>query len=555
MNAMIKGLQDLQNETYTITGDGGDTLRPTTQQTRIWYHSLYRAAQEGRELWDKVKKKVPHISYDDLTYDPGAVYIVHTNAIEEALYKKFDLTNFYAPGMLIPKGMIASKDIKDPTKYSITPQAKACKVKNYLQVSNVATPTRYQGQEVEPGQTLYYLVQAHSRVTAREIYTVVTRCKNIKSLVIVDCPNFNKTELTSFFGCPIKKPVPLVVDVNDLPDDEARDREKLSHYIAERTLADGVPYMEGFIKRPDGDIVKPSRDSSTPKARTAWSQVKTDGALDYSYMPEVYTILERHGIDSIRPVHAAPCSYAGGNAVHEIDMRCAYPTMLAYTRIPIDGDVYETPGAGRLGFYVCDALDGALVCDDLAEMYGGRFLFSVPYTEGTRLGKRLLDISHKSETGKASVSGGAMRYGTWERHYIEPARYDLPKDAQPYYVLNEANNHELLMAAICSHLLYIMKRVQILAGLRDDSCAIHTDAIIYDTTMTERGIEGLEWLGATEWGDDGSPYDEVLKDAMLAEFPFVEFRINMRYNDIKAKTTLYQNFKDLPRSHRKAATI
>ena len=73
--------------------------------------------------------------------------------------------------------------------------------------------------------------------------------------------------------------------------------------------------------------------------------------------------------------------------------------------------------------------------------------------------------------------------------------------------------------------------------------------------MTERGIEGLEWLGATEWGDDGSPYDEVLKDAMLAEFPFVEFRINMRYNDIKAKTTLYQNFKDLPRSHRKAATI
>ena len=190
------------------------THRPVTKETEDLYYESYRDSNnDGFGLFQKLMKDTPVMTFNNLEFSENDIYITHTNQLEDDLYKRFDLSNRYDLE-LIPKGTISSREIKRVESYPILPQlrTKNTPFLGYFQQSNVGTVIRYQGSEVYPDQKLYYLVTRSSRPNDREIYTLITRMKDIRSLIIVECPEDINQPLVSFNGCEIVTDEKLILE-------------------------------------------------------------------------------------------------------------------------------------------------------------------------------------------------------------------------------------------------------------------------------------------------------------------------------------------------------
>ena len=171
---------------------------------------------------------------------------------------------------------------------------------------------------------------------------------------------------------------PLTIEDAEL---DAIIREKQSDVYAwdtSKIIIDGILYYRKSIV---------NEEVSTKS--TANSLIKKEPVFDYSFMDDIYRILDEHDIDQI--FYARP-TMRGGNCERDfqfqIDLYSAYPHILNYEKLPIDGTLYTEESADRMNFYVYHGKKlkpECLVTDDLKNYIEANnlgtceFLFSTNY--------------------------------------------------------------------------------------------------------------------------------------------------------------------------------
>lgn len=259
-----------------------------------------------------------------------------------------------------------------------------------------------------------------------------------------------------------------------------------------------------------------SRMSDISNKSSANSLIQKEPYFSYSFVEEVYNILEKYD-DIYAITYARPKSLGAFTHVHkyEIDLLSAYPHILKYERLPIDGVLYTTPQKSKMNFYKYTGdivKTGCLITDDLAEYLGYKdcaFVFATDYTLGSKMGDKLHAMAHKHKESKKEIKG--VHYGLWQRRYID---YDAKQDC---YVRNPANNHELLMVAILSQLSLIMLQIRDVIG--DSNGVVVTDAYKWDSDFD---MHKLNAFMARQWGN-------------------YNYRIKKLYEGV-----IYQTYKNLP---------
>ena len=203
--AMLASFKALCSEPYVLYRELSKTFRARDDKTERYFHICYEFVYEKFNRFKADFKWFKQINFSDLRYNHTDVFIYHSNDIELALYREWDIYHDYT-AELLPKGSIARKEEFDIEKYPIIPQAQTPKTNiPYLQPSNVGSVTRYQGSEVTKSQKLYFLVGRNDYVNNREWYTAVTRLWTIDNLVIVWCDQKKPEKLTEYNGKPVKE--------------------------------------------------------------------------------------------------------------------------------------------------------------------------------------------------------------------------------------------------------------------------------------------------------------------------------------------------------------
>lgn len=473
--ALLKAYEDLKKLPYVYVKELTYSYRPIDEETRTIYEELYRLVEErGVNAFEEFRNKFDTINYCDMPFDVSAVYLTHTNEIEEFLYRDKDI--YHSDMEMIPKGHIAKRNF-NPENYPILCQAQAekRKVQNYLQASNIGSVTRYQGSEVQPGQKCYFMVQSKSKVTNREFYTAVTRCKDIKSFTIVMCDNVQKKRLKKLNNFLIKDGSILHLDerpeeLKDLNEKTLRafaekmsDKSKDFFYSTERIYIDG----EEFTTQEQPEV-KPKFSIN--------NLLKKDPDFDYDFMEDVYEILGENGIIQFNCPHFINDDINTDKRKDDygyyLDFMSAYPHVLQSTPLPIAGKLYTEYDKDKLNFlYIeCKNFPGKIITNQLAlRLYQlGLFdekrdkliyLFTTDYKIGTPVAKPILEEVYKSQEAKKEVSG--LHWGFLEKPYMMYHQdYRLDEGwKNPFYVRYEMHNRELLMVAILSGLYEMMLNI------------------------------------------------------------------------------------------------
>lgn len=216
----LSKFQELLDEPFSLSDEGTQTKRATHDdvtdfETKEKIEYLYTKSNNGFGEFTKDKDSgiFDIINYEEMPFNTNDIYITHLNATEDKLYRDFKLAEtIIDPEVLIPKGGIASKPPKDPSKYPILSQnqAEKTRARSYYQLKNIGSCTRYQGSECTDKQKLYYIITPNSKVTNREWYTVVSRCWKLSSIVIVIATD-QKAKPKTFKGKKIKDVMTLVI--------------------------------------------------------------------------------------------------------------------------------------------------------------------------------------------------------------------------------------------------------------------------------------------------------------------------------------------------------
>lgn len=215
MKRFAELFNEFMEEPFVLLDEGTETKRARDAETKAKIEALYEKSNDGYGEFDRdIESGLFNIiPYEEMEFTTRDIYITHLNETEDILYRDKRLADgAFNPDDLIPKGGIASKPPKDPSKYPILSQAQAEKTRarSYYQLKNVGSCTRYQGSECTDTQTLYYIITQRSRITNREWYTVVSRCWKLSSIVIV-LADSKKEPLKEFRGKKIKEVKTLVV--------------------------------------------------------------------------------------------------------------------------------------------------------------------------------------------------------------------------------------------------------------------------------------------------------------------------------------------------------
>lgn len=478
--------EDFCHRDYVIYTTTNKTLRAVDSYTASAYEDLYENAADGYGSFDRYRGRIPVIDFDSMPINADSVYITHTKAIEDYMYrycgvKKVGFT-------LIPKGNIARKPPADLTRYPCLSQmqAESRRYSSYTQCSGIATPTRYQGQEVDPGKTCYYIIEPTSMVTNREFYTVVTRCKSFSSLVLVVIRIPEAFKLEKFCGKPINE-IRYAKTTSEMLKEKAVEKYGADYNVdndlttingrlagTKRLLwlvraCDPAPdgmYNSGDIVYIDGSAVwldgiaevLPDVSSKKPTPR---GMLEKEDDMDYTYMFEVYKALDERGISRIvypypnRTEHRADIYK---NNHYCVDMFCAYLQILSHTRVPVDGRLEYDPDydrGSRIGFYVCRGEKAlaheCIITDELLEFCDPTsvdFLFSAPCKHGVRTAAKWLDDAKKSLECKAKYK--AMPWGYLQKPYLQ--------DESDFFVMDPRHCREILMIAIISAMVSTMFR-------------------------------------------------------------------------------------------------
>ena len=525
---MVEAFTKLRMRDDVIYTNTTKTLRARDKKTLKIYNKFYGIADTGmmfnvENLMDTFKNV---IYYEDMPYNINDAYITHDNLTEDFLYKDKSFTsNPYLD--LIPKGCIASKPPKDLTKYPLLSQneAKHTHAKSYTQVMNVGTPVRFQGSEVTTDQKLYFLVQPSSVVSARELYTVITRMWSIDSFVIVLTNTPKPYELKTFYGLPVK--LHKWLTLNEDHEFTALTPSNMEKLVSQYDT-DDIYYDRDEVRNNRGQTlyvrVGAVREDFKPGTSTAGSIARRDAKLNYSYMDTVYSILEEHGLDHIRGIHKLG---SHDKSIYELDLNSAHPTMLKFEKMPADGFITtDGPEDDKLNFYAYMGnnqgfTNKSIVTDDMksymeSKGYGPfEYLFSTPYTIGCYPGDLLHAKAHDTKESKQEIK--AIHYGFYQKPYLKKA----PDGS--CYIKYEGHIYELLICQIFSQLAYYM--CQLFDKLNGTSIVI--DAVHFPC------------------------YNDSVQKIISSILPdYIDYRV--RLNDVD-KTVVYQTYEDLPDRKQKRA--
>lgn len=492
---MLKAFEQLKSDPNVIYENVTETLRARTEATKALYEELYEKA-ELPILYDidyLIKKFERVIDYKDLEYNTSDAYITHDNITEDFLYRdKSFCTNPYLD--LIPKGYLSARPPKDLSKYPVLSQLQAerKKIKSYTQVMNVGSPVRFQGSEVDSSKKLYYLVQPNSKVSSRELYTVITRMWDIDSFNIVICDTPKEYKLNTFNNLPVKTHAYLVLP--DTGNTIGMTPKEMSNFCAQYDT-DEVYYDRTEVLGNNGNLYKyvntgAKRIEYPRQKNSVGALARRDSKLNYSYMDQVYHILDQHNLPFIRCANTVKRK----GDKYGMDVYSAHPTMLAHEKMPIDGKLKtDGPDPDMLNFYYIDEVytddtkTNLIITDDLKNYFEktGRahctYLFSTPYSIGCYPGEYLYAQAYNCKESKQEVK--KAHYGYYQKHYIEKSIEGDCYVRYPKYI------YELLIASVFSQLQYYMW--QIYDAL--NGTAINVDAVSFgcyneDTVKTIRDI-------------------------------------------------------------------
>lgn len=527
---MLRAFEHLKSDPNVIYENVTETLRARTAETKALYEELYEMAAEpiSYNVNHLIKKFDNIMDYKDLEYNTSDAYITHDNITEDFLYrdKEFCSSPFID---LIPKGFLSSRPPKDLTKYPVLSQLQAerKKVKSYTQVMNVGSPVRFQGSEVDSSKKLFYLVQPNSVISARELYTVITRMWNIDSFNIVICDTPKEYKLHTFNGLPVKTHAYLVLP--DTGNTVGLSSKKMSEFCAQYDT-DEVYYDRNEVLGDNGKLYKyvnteAKRVEYPRKKITAGSLARRDAKLNFTYMDEVYHVLDKYDLAHIRCITSVDHKH---NSEYELDIFSAHPTMLAHEKMPTDGKLKtDGPDPDMLNFYYIDEVyedkitKNAIITDDLKEYLTSTkkahctYLFSTPYSIGCYPGEYLYAQAHNTVESKQAIKD--IHYGYYQKPYLKKS---VEGDC---YVRYTGYIYELLIAAVFSQLNYYMRR------LRDElnGSAINVDALGFEC------------------------YNEDTVDKIKTILPdYVDFRIS---KDGHKELVVFKTYDDLKTRKEKAA--
>lgn len=544
--ATMEAFSELCGLPYTIVAHVDKTLRAANEQTAAMFDMLY-AMEDCRMDVGTLAKWFPVIDFDKSILTPDNVFITHTNEIENYIYKLADIRRF----PLIGKGRLASKDA-DSTRYAVVPEliAKKKKLNAYFQASNIATPTRYQGQEVEPGQTLYYLVEAFSSITSRELYTVVTRCKDVRSLIVVVVSFMHAEHVPSFGNRAVK---PAKVPVFEASNEPASFSTKASERLL--ALSEANPdevYAAGLeLERIGKDMrlyataseaVPPGFKAETIDGQKSYIRqrgghtrskiaelLKKDETCQLDYMSRVYEIIyKRTGeFRFIQPrfteggagaIYVEP--FYDGSPLRLMDVFSAYGTVGRHSLMPRAGQFYTEPAPERLNFYIYTGerqvggfAPGCIMTERLADYVKATdptlvdYVFSTDCQVSNKLFDYAYETARKGTKGKARVS--ALHWGYMERPYIALKPAVVAGEYHEFYpVLNESSTYQLIFCALCSELTLIMLKARDSVG----GGRILVDGLYYRGDTVPTVPEWLEYrvCDMTKPKEPGKKYDNVM---------------------------------------------
>ena len=426
-----------------------ETKRARDEKTKEAYNYLYNLVNGEYCAFDTIKGSFSFSNFEDIDYDPSDVYICHTKEIEEYLYKEWNLESRYNLP-LIPKGNIARKTPKDITRYPIYSQLKSERHKSvgsYVQIKNIATPTRYQGSEVTENQKLYYIIEQNSVISNRELYTVLTRCYHMSSMVIVYVDIKRKPQIKEFNGLLVTKykfyevktekeyeKIKSKVDyafwfehyLKDIQEKENLEKGYAKDYIDPKEgiyNPHGFKYKDEFITLKElEDEVKGTKVEFKKNRFSARSLIEKESYFDYTFMDEVYSILSNYNINRISYCHYKNKEQKT-NYKYDLDLFSAYSAILKFGKLPIDGKVYHEYDKDKMNFFLYkgnELTPNCLMTDAVADFVrkeDKEYLFSTDYRVGSKMGDFLWEKAHKTEEDKKSLKG--IHYGFWQKPFLE----------------------------------------------------------------------------------------------------------------------------------------
>lgn len=547
------------------------TYRPRDKASEDYYNRCYTTTDFN--LFKADCCRFQFMRFEDLVYNHNDVFICHTNDIEEHLYNVFDIYDDYNAD-LIQKGCISKKNVKDARKYPILPQNKINKqICAYFQPSNIASATRYQGSEVTEDQTLYFLIEKYSYVSNREWYTVVTRCYNVKNLILVEVTLPKVKTLETYFDKPIKdyKVYSMQGDNKILDKLIEGNHDKTieldtDNYNIVKSVIEAMPEYEYekdyfFYKGRkiitqdlrDPKVIEKERlqrekDKKKPKIHTLINKEPRlelsnyDLECFYRRLDDIYQ--ERKEIlagtykwqgETQAPVYFADTSESKDTLEYGIDLYSSYPHFLNYAKIPVSGfhaeNVRNSEDVIKWYLILCDEYPiGSIVTEELKEEIEktkfhvwSEFIY-IGYTKaqrGSKTGAFLLDKAFKNEDTKKEIK--KLHYGLLERKYLDIGENDALEHDVKYYVRNRQNRTQLLMYAIKGEQLRLMLWIK---------------RLIYGNNRDIRGLINCDCL-YFNYKSDVVELGKLL-DGLIKPYKFRIFR-----QSGKDKEVLYKNYPDL----------
>lgn len=271
---------------------------------------------------------------------------------------------------------------------------------------------------------------------------------------------------------------------------------------------------------------------------TASSIIKKDPQFDYSYMDELYIRLDQMGLDHIAYAHITGKGNGCDNFHYQLDLYSAYPHIVQYEKMPVDGTLYMDKSKERLNFYLYSGSylsNHCIITDDLKNYIEEHnlgeceFMFSTDYCVGCNMGKKLIEMVYKHKGTKADAK--EVHWGYYQKRYLE---YVPEEDA---YAKRTQYNKEPLMIAIISQLVYNMLLIRDAIG--DDDGRFVTDAYYFNKEPDLDRIRAL--------------FDSTLKNYDYRVIDATQKGTEDKHGEIMYKS--YPDLPDAPRSHHKKKDI
>ena len=508
---VLKAFEKLCASKNTICVEVTETKRARNDETVNMYNTLFNINSNQllgiQDVVDLFKCDV--VSFNDIDFSKKNTYICHSNKIEHEIYKRYDLSN-NRDNDLIPKNHISRKRDIDLNKYPICDQITAIdkKLDSYLQVANVATPTRFQGKEVSVGDECYFIIERNNLFTGREIYTVGTRCQDMKSLhlVIIDIEEYKDPEYIQHTKVVSAKRL-------DIPDYDGKFKyvtvgdiakvikqygdENTNYYPDYITSGNKVIYSSlsasslnkfaDINEDPDNYTVT-IRKVKGGRRKSIKSITKKDTTMHFDYMPKVYDILK---ID-VKPPRINNPSGCSKNQFEKLcDIYSAFPTVLHNAPMPKAGVLYEEYDENLLNFYIYKGnvvTRGSLITEELAKLLGeSEYMFSTEKQIGCEIGHYTYEESRKSKEKKKAVNNTFL-WGILESDYYRREQVISKGELVYRYVKHECNTLELVACALWSSLCCVMLNAINSLGIK--SFMVVTDGLYY---TSDKEPEMPEW--------------------------------------------------------------